>query len=296
MSVLLPKQVDVSKLKYSEVKTLSSGAKTVYINYGFDKLTMQTPVMSLPYGLGEPYENKDTSKGSSQVEKEKKYDLTLSFRGIDENPKIKSFHDKLKDIENKVIDDAFTNRLAWFKDDYEGNKSFVAKLFTPIVKTDKDKETGKIVGKYPSTFKAKLPYDVKNDRFNFDSYNMDNEELTFTDIMYKLKGAKTQLIVQLMGIWFAGGKYGCSWKIVSGKFQLQQSSKITFIEDSDTEKLSIKDDEEEDDDMSVDRDAVAKTTEVPEEEEEEEEVKEEVKEPEPVKKPTKKGGKVKMSV
>lgn len=244
----LAKSVDVSKLRYSELRSLSSGAKTVYVNYGTSKLTIQTPVLSIPYGIGLPYENKEATKsGSVPIDKEMKYDLTVSFRGMDENPKIKLFHDKMKEIENKIVDDAFQNRLAWFKDDFDGNKSFVSKLFSPIVKVDKDPTTGKILGKYPPTFKAKLPYDNKTSTFTFESYDMENNELNFTEIMNKLKGAKAQLIIQLNGIWFAGGKYGCTWKIISAKFQLHQSMKISFIEDSDTEKVDEEEQEEDED-------------------------------------------------
>ena len=291
--VQLAKNIDVNKLRYSEMKTLTSGAKTVYVNYGSEKLTIQTPVLSLPYGLGEPYEAKDAAKNGTIVsDKEKKYDLTASFRGIDENPKVKVFHDKLKEVENKIIDDAFSNRLAWFKDDFDGNKSFVSKLFSPIVRVDKDPATGKPVGKYPPTFKAKLPYDNKSNSFAFDSYDMDNNELNFNEIMTKLKGAKAQLIVQLSGIWFAGGKYGCSWKIVSAKFQLHQNSKITFIVDSDTEDVV---NEEEDEDDVVNSDTLNNLNNpVEEEEDEEDEDEDEVEEtptPEPSpppKKPSKK--------
>ena len=295
--VQLAKNIDVNKLRYSEMKTLTSGAKTVYVNYGSEKLTIQTPVLSLPYGLGEPYEAKDAAKNGTTIsDKEKKYDLTASFRGIDENPKVKVFHDKLKEIENKIIDDAFNNRLAWFKDDFDGNKSFVSKLFSPIVRVDKDPTTGKPVGKYPPTFKAKLPYDNKSNTFAFDSYDMDNNELDFNEIMTKLKGAKAQLIVQLSGIWFAGGKYGCSWKIVSAKFQLHQNSKITFIVDSDTEDV-VNDDEDEDDVVNSETLSNLNNTPVPieeDDEEEEEEEEEEAPTPEPSpppKKPTKKSAK-----
>ena len=100
----------------------------------------------------------------------------------------------------------------WFKDDFDDNKAFVKKLFSPIIKVDKDPNTGKELGKYPPTFKAKIPYDPKNDKILIDAYDMDSNEIDFVDIMNKLKGAKSQLIIQLTGIWFAGGKYGCSWK------------------------------------------------------------------------------------
>lgn len=246
----LPKNIDVSKLRYSEVRSLASGAKSVYVNYGTDKLTIQTPVLSIPYGLSEPYKVKEAiKKGLPVLDSDKQYNLTVSFKGMDENPKIKAFHDKLKEIENKVIDDAFTNRLAWFKKDYDGNKSLVSTLFSPLIKIDKDPNTGKPLGKYPPTFTAKLPYDYKTNSFNLDTYDMENNEVSFQEIMNKLKGARTQLIVQMTGIWIAGGMFGSSWKVISAKVQLHQNSKITFIEDSDTEKAVVDDS---DDDEGVD--------------------------------------------
>jgi hypothetical protein len=244
-SPILPSNINVSNFRYSEVKILTSGAKSVYINYGTGKLRIQTPVMFLPYGVSEGgFEDKNAKVDVKKMEKkDKKYDLTLSFKGHEENTKISAFLSKLKDIETKVIDDAFENREPWFKDDYDGNKAFVARMFSPIVKIDKDKNTGKVVGKYPPTIRFKMPYDNENDKFNFQSYNMNGEEINLVDMITKLKGGKAQLIVELNSIWFAGGRFGCTWKMITGKFQRSVRNDISFIEDSDTEK--IKDDEEE---------------------------------------------------
>lgn len=246
---LLPKNVEISKLKYSEVKTLSSGSKSVYVNYGTGKLRIQTPVLFMPYGIGEGYEDKNIKNPEVKKNIDKKYDLTVSFKGHDENAKILGFLEKMREIEQEIIDKAFDYRLEWFKDDYDGNKAFVARMFSQMIKIDKDPKTGKPVGKYPPTLKVKVPYDGLNDKFKFDCYDMENNEIEFTNIISKLKGGRTQLIIELTGIWMAGGKYGCTWKIISGKFQLSQSNKMTFIEDSDTEK---KDDEEEDEEEDDD--------------------------------------------
>lgn len=246
---LLPKNVEISKLKYSEVKTLSSGSKSVYVNYGTGKLRIQTPVLFMPYGIGEGYEDKNIKNPEVKKNIDKKYDLTVSFKGHDENAKILGFLEKMREIEQEIIDKAFDYRLEWFKDDYDGNKAFVARMFSQMIKIDKDPKTGKPVGKYPPTLKVKVPYDGVNDKFKFDCYDMENNEIEFTNIISKLKGGRTQLIIELTGIWMAGGKYGCTWKIISGKFQLSQSNKMTFIEDSDTEK---KDDEEEDEEEEDD--------------------------------------------
>ena len=245
---LLPKNVEISKLKYSEVKTLSSGSKSVYVNYGTGKLRIQTPVLFMPYGIGEGYEDKSIKNPEVKKNIDKKYDLTVSFKGHDENAKVLLFLEKMREIEQEIIDKAFDYRLEWFKDDYDGNKAFVARMFSQMIKIDKDPKTGKPVGKYPPTLKVKVPYDGVNDKFKFDSYEMENNEIEFTNIISKLKGGRTQLIIELTGIWMAGGKYGCTWKIISGKFQLSQSNKMTFIEDSDTEKKDDDEEEEEEDD------------------------------------------------
>ena len=253
MNVLLAKNFDTDKLKYSELKVMKSGAKSVYINYNGNKVNLQTPVLNIPYGVNDNMQF--IKKDDSRKEEERKYDVTVSFKGMDENTKIKQFYDKMKELEQKIIDDAFTNRLAWFKNNCSGNKDFVSAMFTPIVKHDKDKLTGEYANKYPPTFKAKIPYNSLENKFDFDCYDMDNNEINFNDILANLKGGKAQFIIQLSGIWFSAGIFGCSWKIVSAKFQQINTSKLTFVQDSDDDTVEGGDD---DDDISVDNDVIAK--------------------------------------
>ena len=255
MNVLLAKNFNVDKLKYSELKVMKSGAKSVYINYGGNKVNLQTPILNIPYGVND--NTQFIKKDENRKDEERKYDVTVSFKGMEENPKIQQFHDKMKELEQKIIDDAFTNRLAWFKNNCSGSKDFVSAMFTPIVKHDKDKVTGEIANKYPPTFKAKIPYNSSENKFEFDCYDMDNNEINFNDIVANLKGGKAQFIIQLSGIWFSAGIFGCSWKIVSAKFQQINMSKITFVADSDDE-MNTANDEDDDDDISVDNDVIAK--------------------------------------
>ena len=255
MNVLLAKNFNVDKLKYSELKVMKSGAKSVYINYGGNKVNLQTPILNIPYGVND--NTQFIKKDENRKDEERKYDVTVSFKGMEENPKLQQFHDKMKELEQKIIDDAFANRLAWFKNNYNGSKDFVSAMFTPIVKHDKDKVTGEIANKYPPTFKAKIPYNSSENKFEFDCYDMDNNEINFNDIVANLKGGKAQFIIQLSGIWFSAGIFGCSWKIVSAKFQQINMSKITFVADSDDE-MNTANDEDDDDDISVDNDVIAK--------------------------------------
>ena len=233
MSVILAKNIHANKLEFSAPKTLNNGSRTVYINYQGEKLTIQTPLMSLPYGIGDFNDRKDAKTGD--LPSVKKYDLHVSFRGMDTNPALKTLLEKMHEIETKIKDDCFKNRLTWLRDDYDGLKPAVDRLFTPIIKYDKDKETGKVVGKYPPTMKLKLPFDNNTNTFSFDCTDMDGTEMDFESIMQKLKGAKARLIIQLGGMWFAGGKYGCTWKIVKARFQLNSKSDVDFIADSEDE-------------------------------------------------------------
>jgi hypothetical protein len=253
MNVLLPKQFNVDKIKYSEMKVMKSGAKSIYVNYQGAKINIQTPLLNIPYGVNDNMQFiKDDPKRKDETQK---YDITVSFKGIDENQKIKVFHDKLIELENKILEDAFTNRVAWFKNNFDGNKGTVSNMFSRIIRRDKDKETGMFADKYPPTFKAKIPYDSSEDKFDFDSYDMDNNEIDFKDYVSNLKGGKAQFIIQLNGIWFSAGMFGCSWKIVSAKFQKVNSSKITFVKDSDDDNV----DEDDEDDIEVDTEVITKT-------------------------------------
>jgi hypothetical protein len=248
-NVVLAKNVDVSKFKYSAPRTLENQSKSVYLNYEGSPLTIQTPLLRLPYGIGD-WNDKNNKDDKESDNKMKKYDLNFSFDGHDTNPKIKELLDKMLEIEKKIIDDAFENRLIWLEDDYDGIKSVVGKLFTPIVKYDKDKVTKKPTGKYPPTVKCKLPYDTGIDTFRFVSQDMNGDEIDFKTIMRSLKGAKARLIIQLSSIWIAGGRFGCIWKIVRGRFEVTKPSAVDFIEDSDVEDAGDAGDDGEDADVS----------------------------------------------
>jgi len=91
-AVIVPTQVDTSKLKYSEPKLLDNQSKTVYVNYDGDKLTIQTPLVNIPYNINDFNQEND---------KYKKFDMNLSFGGMDGNPKLKQFFDKMVEMKKK---------------------------------------------------------------------------------------------------------------------------------------------------------------------------------------------------
>jgi len=283
---MLAKQIDVAKIKYGPIKKNAAGGKSVYVNYDGDKFAIQFPIMHMPYGLTDSSELMKENKKDS-APKKPNYTMNVSFKGKDDNKAVNNLFLKLQEIEEKIKKDVFTNRVTWLNDRYDDMDVVVSKLFSSNLQFDKDKETKKILNRYPPTFRVKVPSvsEIKDDGtvetvFKFDCADMDNTELEFESIMSKLKGGKSQLIVQLMGLWFAGGKYGCTWKMLSGRFQVQKSVKYAYVEDSDDDTpVAAKVVEDSDDDEEVMSDDVPvpikQTTTVVSESEEEEDDEEE---------------------
>jgi hypothetical protein len=230
-NAILPKNLNVKKLKFSAPKTLTNGSRSVYVSYEGERLSLQTPMLNLPYGVGDWNEK----NGDDGKDKMMKYDLHVSFRGADENPAIQKMLDKMKEIENHIKDVCFENRVEWLQDDFDGIKNVVDRLFTPIIKVDKDKKTGKVLNRYPPTMKFKLPYDTPSGKFTFEAADMDGGELDFKAILNSLKGAKGRFIIQLAGLWFAGGKYGVTWKVQKCRLQLSAQKLVNYVDDSDDE-------------------------------------------------------------
>jgi len=252
----LPKHIDVSKITYQPPKKNTNGGKSVRLNYGGERLVLQLPVMHMPYGITDAANLTFDKNAKKQQQQPPRYVVDVSFRGKEESKPLNNFFDKLQEIEAKIKKDVFANRVTWLNDRYEDMEALVAKLFSSNLRFDKDKETGKILNRYPPTFRAKLPYRDETETFSFDSYDMDGNELDFMEIKDTLKGAKTRLTVELVGLWFAGGKYGCTWKVINGYFQKSRIARYKMVEDSDEEgdviKKATTHDEDDDDDLNDD--------------------------------------------
>ena len=171
MSLVKGKNIDTSVVSFAVPRTLDNGAKLVYVNYNGGRFSVQTPWMSMPWKMGK-YEE----------EKYPKYSLDLSFKGMDENPELKGFHDKLKDLEQRIIDGGFENKVSWLRlDPKKTTRDVVDSKFNPIIKESKDKETGEPDGKWPPSMKLKAPrrdgtWEFKVSNTNGTEYNINNTE------------------------------------------------------------------------------------------------------------------------
>ena len=229
MSLVKGKNMNTSAITFAVPRTLDNGAKLVYVNYNQGRFSVQTPWMSMPWKMGAYLDGEYP-----------KYSLDLSFKGMDENPDLKGFHDKLKEVEQKIIDGGLENSVSWFKKNIKSREG-VAEKFNPIIKESRDKETGEPDGKWPPSMKVKVPrrdgvweFKVSNKdgtqyKIN-DTENPDNCEDLF------VKNTRVRGIIQCVGLWVASGNYMCQWKLTKAEVEVPETfSNDDFLDDSDNE-------------------------------------------------------------
>lgn len=196
-SVVYPANFNATQISISPLRSLQSGAKQAYLNYGGEKLLMQTAVsMSVPFGI-------NVSEFGATPE----YSVNLSFQGHDQRPEVKEFMEKMNAMDEFMIQDGVKNSKAWFKADL--NKDVIKAFYTPTVKYSKDKD-GNVLS-YPPNIKLKL----RKINGEFDTKFYDIQGRPYKDVPIEellVKGVKVTAIMECGGVWFAGSKFGLTWR------------------------------------------------------------------------------------
>jgi hypothetical protein len=201
-TVVQSTEFDTTQISFSQVKVLDSGGKQAYLNYGGRSLTMQTASMAVPYGM-------NVFDKAGPV----KYSVDLSFRGYEDgsNKKIKAFYDAMTALDEYMIDQGVKNSQSWFKSKL--SRDVVQAFYTPIVRIPKDANGN--AKPYPPTLKISLKQRKGSDIFDVQTYDDQKrpyEGVPLSDLL--VKGAQVTALIQCTGVWFAGSKFGLSWKAV----------------------------------------------------------------------------------
>jgi len=205
--IVQPSAFSVSKVVISPPRILDSGAKLAYLNYGDARaLVMQTPSLQSPFGM-----NVFDKAGPP------KYSLDLALRGYQENPKVKSFHDALSALDEYMIEQGVKNSKLWFKADMK--REVVQAFYAPCVKVVRDKEGNQT--SYPPNVKLQLRRTRDGGDFETQFYDAKSKSdphatpikgVPVEEML--VKKVEVTALMQCTGVWFAGGKFGLSWKAV----------------------------------------------------------------------------------
>ena len=196
-SVVYSSTLDTSRITISALRSLNSGAKSAYLNYGGERLVMQSAVsMSVPFGL-----NCADKFGPPT------YSVELSFRGHEQRPEIKEFMQAMNSLDEFMLNEGVKNSKSWFKADL--SRDVVKAFYTPLVKYSMDK-SGNVLS-YPPNLKLKLP--KNNDEFEAKFYDVNGtlyKGVPVEDLL--AKGVQVTAIMECGGVWFAGSKFGLTWR------------------------------------------------------------------------------------
>ena len=210
--ITLSKDFEPSSVTYKEPRLNKRGGKNVSLmTTSGTQLLIQFPLM-FTWGV-----NERVDENSGRVS----YDLTLSFLETDENTAVGSFFHKLKELQEKVLDDAVTNCKLWFGK-AKMSREVVEAMMYPILKFPKDKTTGEPDTSRPATVKLKIPY--WDNKFNLELYSMDRQPL-FIPKTHDEKSpmecipSKSYIkgLMRCTGMWFTGGRCGLTWDLVQAQ-------------------------------------------------------------------------------
>jgi hypothetical protein len=197
-NVIFPSSFQSKAITLSAPRTLQSGAKQAYLNYNGERLVMQTAVsMTSPFGLN--------TFANQQGQNE--YSVDLSFRGHEQRPEVKEFMRVLEQMDELMINEGVKNSKAWFKADL--NREVIKAFYTPSLKYSKDKE-GNVLS-YPPNIKVKLP--KRNGEWDTKFYDLKGSPYKGVPVEELIvKGTQITAIIECGGVWFAGSKFGLTWR------------------------------------------------------------------------------------
>lgn len=190
-----------SAVKFSKLRKNKNGGKAVYINNSDSKkIYIQLPYMRSPYGLS-VFTDETTGRTS--------YSLDLSFDS--DNPEAMSLCEKLKLLDEYVVETVAKNSKEWLGKEY--NVAVLREaLYKPLVRPSKEP--------YPSTIKLKV-LTKPDGSFVPEAYNTQRESIPLDSIE---KGQRVLTIIDLNQIWFIDNKFGVTVRLQ--QVLVQQSEKL----------------------------------------------------------------------
>ncbi len=248
-------------IKYSKPKTNKSGGKSVNIlsQQSSAQLSLSTPLM-LTWGVNEFVDDMTGRKS---------YDLSLQFPNEGhETEGTTKFLENIEAFAEQIKKDAHEKySKEWFNKS-KMSPEVIDALFHPMLRYPVDKNTGEQDPSRKPTMKIKLNYwEGKFD--NTELYDVDGK-LLFPDpnnpndigpMELIPKGTHIATIIKCGGLWFANGKFGCTWRLVQaivkprtslqGKCHIQLSTNDKKIMEKQDE---VPDENHEDDDEVEDSD------------------------------------------
>lgn len=234
-AILLPNEFEAENVVFLPPKLNKLGGKSVLMNYkDGDKSSpyiLQTCRVRAPFGVDQ---NKQDNGGV-------KYHISFSLANdYTENEQLKTFTNNIRAVDS-VAKQFPQNNESWF--DKKLKPEIVDEFYKSAEKFAKDP-------KWPSTLKAKLPFDRKGVP-QFVLYDENKKPIDILDADGNMntdcipRGSEAVFLLQPTGVWFVGKtQYGIAYKVVQGK--IYKGNKLTgysIVDEEDEEEEEVVADE-----------------------------------------------------
>ena len=237
--------------KYTKPKINKSGGKSVGVlnSVSGKSLYLSTPLM-LTWGVSEFVDEKTGRRT---------YDMSLQFPRDDYRTEATDkFLENITAFQSKLKADAIANSKDWLNK-AKMSAEVVDALFHPMLKHPKDPETGEPDYTRAPTLRVKLEY--WDEKFNCEVYDVE-QKLVFPDDESSVmpmdlieKSSNVAVVIRCGGLWFANGKFGCTWKLVQAVVKPKASLKgrclITLTADDAAKMQAQSTSDDDDDDVAV---------------------------------------------
>lgn len=196
------------------------------------RITIQTPVLSMPFGVSAYREKPDADIQS--------YSIDVSFRNLDTDPRLAEFLDKMRQVDAKMLEASVDNSKAWFgkqksKDTLEDN-------YRKLIKDHPE-------GKYPPVMKIKIP--MQNGQPSCMFFDENRQPVP---IDYLTKGTTIKLILEADRVWFVNNTFGLTWRAMQCAVVSRPSRMDTYSmleDDDDAAILGLGGDDHQDGDLDA---------------------------------------------
>ena len=240
MPIVKSHRLNLDLLEIADARDNGNGGKTIYLNYQGGMFKMQTPKMTMPYNMS-VYDKGEYPK----------YSIDVAFRDVEEDYRVRGFHENMNDLQTEILQTALDNSKKWFSKTHK-SVDVLSALFTPLVKRSIDRETGEPDGRYPDTMKFKLP--VRDGKPGFVVTDFEDNVIENPQLETLLtKESKVQALLRCGGIWVIAGKFGCTWTVerlrVESSSSMEGGVGANFFVDDDSQD---EDEDEEEEDSSDD--------------------------------------------
>lgn len=174
------------------------GGQSIPLRYkGESSYMIQTPTVSVPFGVSEYTPDAGPTK----------FSIDLSFKGHEENPRIKKFMDLFVSLDKHLMNLAVENSPSWFGK--QMSKEVVEELYRPLIKPSKQPE------KYAPTLKLKIRTN-RADEGTLDVHAITNDKTPF-DMMSIVPGTTMKAIIDIAPIWFVNKQFGTSLTLLASE-------------------------------------------------------------------------------